>query len=307
MRKKNLKFALLLTTSAIVFGFQSCKKINESNDFVESRMSDSQIISTYSKIGEVHNKTMDFVYNGIVGKINSTNRASSPSSNSSSENDTFEISLEDLNKLVVEYVKDSLQATGFADYKVFYNKDTIIKNSGFSNNSLSTHHSLVTNNSLSSELSTALVKLESLFKDDAINEQYVKYDSLISQVVPTLSDDLDKKAFTTATSIAKNSTLYWKENKAKWDSLARNYSMPTSFQSSLAGPGKDIVYADIAGGITGLIRGAVVGATGGTVAVPGVGTVAGAAAGGMVGAAVGGVVGSAAEGLHSLIKWAIGW
>ena len=42
-------------------------------------------------------------------------------------------------------------------------------------------------------------------------------------------------------------------------------------------------------------------------AVLGVGTVAGAAAGGLVGAAAGGVVGSPAEGLHSLIKWAVGW
>lgn len=307
MRKKNLKLALLVTTGAVVFALQSCKKPSDTSNFTEPLMSDSQIISTYSKVGEVHNKTMDFVYNGIVKKINSANREVNSSTNRLNEDGTFEITLEDLNKLVVDYMKDSLQATGFSDFKLFYSRDTIIKNSGFSNNSLSTHYNLVTDNFLSSDLSTALIKLEELFRNDSLNEQYVKYDSLISQVVPTLNEDLDKKAFTTAASIAKNSTLYWKENKAKWDSLARNYSMSTDLQSRLAGGGKDIVYADIAGGITGLVRGAIVGASGGTVAVPGVGTVAGAAAGGLVGAAVRGVVGSAAEGLHSLIKWAIGW
>lgn len=244
---------------------------------------------------------MDFVYMKL--RVIADSRTSSHNM----VQDTFSITLERMNELVAEYVIDSLQATGFESYVPFYMKDTIIKDPIFSNRSFATHFNLVTQNSLSGQLTTAINEFEIFWRDDSKNQQYSSYDSLILVKVPLLDNEVDKMAFISAVSTGKSSMQYWEVNKTKWDILIRDLGGNGNFSSYVPGPKKGIIYSDIIGGMSGLIRGAYVGYVGGTIVVPGIGTVTGAAACGLVGAAIGGVGGSAADAAHSLIQWMINW
>lgn len=128
-------------------------------------------------------------------------------------------------------------------------------------------------------MKSALNAFETLCRNDSANVNLSMYDSIMAAKVPTINDEIEKMAFISGVSTGRSSTIYWEANKSKWDSLANDLGGGNGFASLACCSGKDIVYADIAGGVGGLVRGALVGAAGGTVVVPGVGTVTGAAAG----------------------------
>ena len=158
----------------------------------------------------------------------------------------------------------------------------------------------------------ALDSLYSIYKDENRCYDFLLYDTLIYRYVPKLAAESDKIAFISATSVLKESLLYWKINFAKWRRLNSEFvdiGLPNEMVSknTSENPMKEAAFADCAGAVTGTIAGMKVGLTGGTMTVPGVGTVVGGAAGVLVGAIGGAITGSAASGIHSAIKWIIDW
>jgi len=258
--------------------------------------SDQYIVDIFSSVGAIHNKALDYVYNQLDSLTNDPNFDTVP--------------LKQLNEIIFDYLQDSLQVSGLPLTGLYFS-DTAIKNQGFSSTPISTNVELWTGTQLTSKMKNALAAFESIMWNDSINEQYYKYDSLINAIVPTLGNNQDKATFTATVSVGKMSRQYWDINEAKWDSLANllesRYYGSSKISSKVSSAGKDILYADCAGAVTGAVRGAFVGAAGGTMTVPGVGTVAGAACCGLVGMAGGAIGGSAAEAIHSTIKWLLDW
>lgn len=276
----------------------SCKK----SSYIEKSLSekDKELITLYSKVGEIHNKGMDFVYKQVK-QIVDTRKSKTMANRSADVSEDIEITLKQLNEIVFQFVKDSLQANGI-DFIPFYSKDTLLKYRGFSDEPLATHYYKLTGDVLSQKLIEALNDFELIFRNDEINTISSSYEGLFEKWVPELESEIDKAAFIGAVSVGKNSLLYWTSEKDKWDEL--EYEMTGQVSAKAA---KDVAYADCAGAITGAIGGAYVGLTGGTVVIPVIGTAVGGACGVLVGTIGGAIGGSATEAIHSVIKWLINW
>ncbi len=291
------KFFLLMPflISCVIFGCTKKSQFFQESVNEAKKMTDEEIIEIYSNVGEFHDNALDFIYNELY-TLNKNK------GNSLLESD-LDLTLTQLNGKVYQYIKDSFYVTGL-DFTPLYHYDTVTTPTYTIDNVLQRN----LNYTSSPTLKTAFDEFRTFVLDTTKNENFPKYDFLIQKYVPLLQSEIEKKAFVASVSVGKNSIQYWDTSYNKWQTLVNDLTgKPNYAGKAPSGPGKDILYADIAGAGTGAVRGAIVGATGGTMIIPGVGTVAGGAACGLVGMLGGAAVGSAGEAVHSLIKKWLKW
>lgn len=293
---------------AIIGTLVACKKT--ANERATLSAHDKELIVMFSKVGEIHNKGLDVLYAKLVEKTKNKTKTTNSVKNMfvGPEYGDNQIPLGDINSMSFNYLQSISQIQGITNFVPFYNGDLLPSDPAVSYaTSLSDHAYQATGTVPSNELQYALAQLESLYKDDNTSQQSYLYDNLVTSMVPVLTTDNDKAIFIGAVSVAQHSTQYWSggTNLIQWNALAEAITgVPNTITLNSM---KDVAYADIAGAVIGGVAGAKVGLVGGTVAIPGIGTAVGGAAGVLVGLIGGAITGSAAEGIHSAIKWLIGW
>lgn len=136
-----------------------CKK----NEVISaSKMSDKEIIATYGKLGEFHNKALDYIYKELKKEADARNIGGKTSNG-------FTYSLLGLNQLAEAYLKDSL---GYSNWDItpFYCTDTSYRNPEhlYETATFISHYTDIYNEPISSDLSSAINDLETLFRNDII-------------------------------------------------------------------------------------------------------------------------------------------
>ncbi len=302
LKKLFQQTSICIMMSALLLG---CKKVSEVkiNPVI---LTDQKIINVYNKLGVIHNRTLDFLYDQLKKIADEKIKAGKST-------DAVLLTLQEINQLAETYLKDSL---GFSEWDIvpFYCTDTSYRNPEFlyQTTTMIEHYTQVYNDTIAPDLSASVNDLETFFRNDANPLVFQKYDSIIQVKVPEISSQTDKASFVGCASVIKNSYQYWYENHPKWEALIEQLYGASDRSNRIKRKSineilKDMAWADGSGALVGLIRGAIIGASGGTVIIPGIGTVVGAAAGGLAGGFVGGAVGSGGAAINGFIQWLVNW
>lgn len=296
MKIIKLSFSLLAILLVIVLG---CKK-NNKDTVLNNPKSDKELIEIYSKAGEVHNRGLDHMYK-FFKKI-ATQHEQTRNRSAGTQIEMLEV-----NEAVADYMKDSLGISGINFVKI-YNGDTLLKNPGYSDISFSNHYFQLKRQHLSLPLSNALDQFELVFRDSIANRVSTNYDTILQNILPTISNETDKIAFIGCVFIARSSLEYWATNMGNWEALS-NQLLGVAGKSITEQALIEMAYADASGAIVGVLSGAGIigGGIVGTAILPGLGTLVGSSVGALAGMIGGALAGSTMSGIHSVIRWITGW
>lgn len=283
-------FLFFLSILIPVLYFTSCSKENNREEEIEvSEICDyteSHLRSIYKTAGTVHNNGLESFYNYLSTQY---------------PRNTYEIHINTINEIIFDsirhYTSGTINEPGYYLTDSFYFSDSA-ENMPFAD--LAFRAGKLTT---SPELNAAALDIKNLifnsWDDPELNK---KFDLLVDQKLPLLSDCLERFIFVSMASVAKSSCYYWSHEGTRWVSL-QNPNI-VDFRGN---PWKKAAYADARGAAIGAVRGAITGMIGGTVAIPGLGTAVGGAGGVMVGMITGAIANSAGSGLLSAGRWLIGW
>lgn len=293
-----MKKVLYFLFTTILFISSSCKReISKEKEY-----SDKEIIEIFSKVGEIHNEGLDFIYAEIEKKN---------WGNINDKEAKRQMLYDIIDKKCVEYVSERIKPSGIDLYDIDKRKYSATNISLNLNNDLvSKIKGQANSESLSETFFIAMQKLNSLVDKDA---ELGDYELLTNDYIKKLSDFEEKSKLVSCIYMGYYSNLYWKKNTKKWKNLILGDNLNTIHKrsSSIETPedieynqaGKNIGKADIAGIMVGWTTGCVYGLIGGSAILPGVGTIVGCAGLASAGAITGGLGGSGKAAVDSFVDW----
>jgi hypothetical protein len=288
-----------LVITALFLLFISCSRNSEQLN----TLSDSQIISAFSGVGQIHNNGLDT----ILKKLKDEYGASFTGEYSKANHDKI---FNTIDKTTIEYISKEVvmknvdlsflttKTNSICDIKNNANKDLISQLKSNQQCSI-----------LSKEFLSAMNELNSLMDKGASQSDY---NNFVKSNIIKLSDIDEKIKLVSSASIAFNSILYWNKNASKWSDFLIPYkssSMSIGDQEEISatadggGAGVSIAKADVTGMVTGAVGGCIWGAVGGTVTFPVVGTLAGCAGVGAAGGITGSIGNSAKTAVEHFVSW----
>ena len=294
MKKYIIVFASLL-------GIYSCNRdsISETTIEVNKKYSDNEIIATFSKIGELHNEGLSYIFNELKNEYGSTY------SGGNSEQDHDKL-IEKINQLSVYYVnkcmsvknidlQEILKTTTFNNHiKDYYGKNLVEEMETIKPTLKLTPEFIASMNSLNNIMNKAPSKAE--------------YDKFMIDNIASITNIDEKIKFVACTSTAYHSLLYWSTELNNWQLFfnpqRKLYKLLSADASDSTG--NKIGKADVAGIITGGISGCIYGGIGATAIMPVIGTISGCAAFGAIGALTGGLGNSARAVVDIFVDWLVG-